>query len=41
MSEKEFEEIYKKIKEEETPDLWDKIERKLEVKPQKKNTTNG
>lgn len=36
MSEKEFEEIYRKIKEEETPDLWDKIERKLEVKPQKK-----
>ncbi|MCI8408682.1 MAG: hypothetical protein HFJ09_05345 [Lachnospiraceae bacterium] len=36
MSEKELEEIYSKIKEEETPDLWDKIERRLEEKPQKK-----
>lgn len=36
MSEKEFEELYSKIKEEETPDLWDRIERSLEVQPQKK-----
>ncbi|MBD5089370.1 MAG: hypothetical protein HDT30_11285 [Clostridiales bacterium] len=39
ISEKEFEEIYRKIKEEETPDLWDRIETELEeIPPQKKNT---
>lgn len=39
MSEKEFEEMYRKMKEEETPDLWDRIETELEeIPPQKKNT---
>lgn len=30
MSEKEFEEIYRKMKEEETPDLWNRIETELD-----------
>lgn len=38
MSEKEFEEIYRKEKEEETPDLWDRIEAELDKETsQKKN----
>lgn len=36
MNEKEVEEVYRKIKEEETPDLWGRIEKELEAAPKKK-----